>query len=105
MLEVALKSAAVLLYFPQMQYSKSVAPTMLVDCCLPRLYPSQQKGIYQSRGVPFAWYSVNTSFSLMLYGKNITLSSSKSKRFEPGPSKVCDNAVAQCVRGSVSMMS
>lgn len=53
-LEAVLKSASVLLYFPQMQHSKSIIPTMLEDCCLPSLYPSEQKGIYQSRDVPFS---------------------------------------------------
>ena len=105
MFQVALKSASDLLYFPQMQYSKSIAPTMLVDCCLPYLYPSEQKGIYRSRDVPFAWYSANTSFTLVLYGKNVTLSSLRSRGVEPGPSKAYDNAVAQCDRGAVSMMS
>lgn len=87
MLEVVLKSGSVLLYFPQMQYSKSIAPAMLEDCCLPNLYPPEQKGIYQSRDVPFSLCSAKTSFSLMLYGKNVTLSSLGSRGAEPGPFK------------------
>lgn len=90
MLEAVLSSASVLLYFPQMQYSKSIAPTVLEDCSLPNLYPSEQKGIYQSRDVPFAWRSAKTSFSLMLYGKNVTLSSLGSRGAEPGPSEAHD---------------
>lgn len=87
MLVVVLKSASVLLYFPQMQYSKSIAPAMLEDCCLPNLYPSEQKGIYQSRDVLFSLCSAKTSFSLMLYGKSVTLSSLGSRGAEPGPFK------------------
>lgn len=85
--EAVLKLASVLLYIPQMQYSKSIAPAMLEDCCLPNLYPSEQKGIYQSRDVPFSLCSAKTSFSLMLYGKNVTLSSLGSRGAEPGPFK------------------
>lgn len=99
MLEVVLKSASVLLYFPQMQYSKSIAPAMLEDCCLPNLYPSEQKGIYQSRDVPFSLCSAKTSFPLMLYGKNVTLSSLGSRGAEPGPFKPPALTEGLCQRG------
>jgi len=41
----------------------------------------------------------------MLFGKNITLRSLRSRGVEPRPCKACDNTVAQCDRGAVSMMS
>lgn len=78
---------------------------MLVTAVYPIYIPLNRKGIYQSRHVPFAWYSSNTSFSLMLYGTNAALSLLRSRGVEAGPSKACDNALAQCDRGAVSVMS